>query len=80
MADTQVLGTCVFGRAGSSPASRTQLLVFSLFICRRLMSRKYLLSTGKYSEKVELIMAKKSPAKIKNLLQRPNAMRLPNVN
>ena len=25
MADTQVLGTCVFGRAGSSPASRTQL-------------------------------------------------------
>ena len=23
MADTQVLGTCVFGRAGSSPASRT---------------------------------------------------------
>ncbi len=29
MADTQVLGTCVFGRAGSSPASRTHyLLVF----------------------------------------------------
>ena len=26
MADTQVLGTCVFGRAGSSPASRTHLL------------------------------------------------------
>ena len=25
MADTQVLGTCVFGRAGSSPASRTQI-------------------------------------------------------
>ncbi len=25
MADTQVLGTCVFGRAGSSPASRTQM-------------------------------------------------------
>ena len=25
MADTQVLGTCVFGRAGSSPASRTQV-------------------------------------------------------
>ncbi len=24
MADTQVLGTCVFGRAGSSPASRTR--------------------------------------------------------
>jgi hypothetical protein len=24
MADTQVLGTCVFGRAGSSPASRTK--------------------------------------------------------
>ena len=23
MAATQVLGTCVFGRAGSSPASRT---------------------------------------------------------
>jgi len=33
MADTQVLGTCVFGRAGSSPASRTQyLLVFVAFI------------------------------------------------
>ena len=29
MADTQVLGTCVFGRAGSSPASRTQLSDFS---------------------------------------------------
>ncbi len=27
MADTQVLGTCVFGRAGSSPASRTQLKI-----------------------------------------------------
>ena len=26
MADTQVLGTCVFGRAGSSPASRTNIL------------------------------------------------------
>lgn len=26
MADTQVLGTCVFGRAGSSPASRTQII------------------------------------------------------
>ena len=26
MADTQVLGTCVFGRAGSSPASRTRFL------------------------------------------------------
>gem|GEM_PF-763491 len=25
MADTQVLGTCVFGRAGSSPASRTRI-------------------------------------------------------
>ncbi len=25
MADTQVLGTCVFGRAGSSPASRTPI-------------------------------------------------------
>ena len=25
MADTQVLGTCVFGRAGSSPASRTSI-------------------------------------------------------
>jgi len=23
MADTQVLGTCVFGRVGSSPTSRT---------------------------------------------------------
>ena len=29
MADTQVLGTCVFGRAGSSPASRTQLFPLS---------------------------------------------------
>ena len=28
MADTQVLGTCVFGRAGSSPASRTHLSEF----------------------------------------------------
>ena len=28
MADTQVLGTCVFGRAGSSPASRTQHFKF----------------------------------------------------
>ena len=27
MADTQVLGTCVFGRAGSSPASRTMLKI-----------------------------------------------------
>jgi hypothetical protein len=26
MADTQVLGTCVFGRAGSSPASRTSYI------------------------------------------------------
>ena len=26
MADTQVLGTCVFGRAGSSPASRTHVM------------------------------------------------------
>ncbi len=26
MADTQVLGTCVFGRAGSSPASRTSFM------------------------------------------------------
>ena len=26
MADTQVLGTCVFGRAGSSPASRTLVM------------------------------------------------------
>ena len=24
MADTQVLGTCVFGRVGSSPTSRTK--------------------------------------------------------
>ena len=31
MADTQVLGTCVFGRAGSSPASRTQLFQLSYF-------------------------------------------------
>jgi hypothetical protein len=29
MADTQVLGTCVFGRAGSSPASRTSYLLIS---------------------------------------------------
>ena len=35
MADTQVLGTCVFGRAGSSPASRTHyLLVLIAFISR----------------------------------------------
>ena len=27
LADTQVLGTCVFGRAGSSPASRTHLIL-----------------------------------------------------
>ena len=26
MADTQVLGTCVFGRVGSSPTSRTHVL------------------------------------------------------
>jgi len=32
MADTQVLGTCVFGRAGSSPASRTQISDFNLLI------------------------------------------------
>ena len=25
MADTQVLGTCVFGRVGSSPTSRTRI-------------------------------------------------------
>ena len=30
MADTQVLGTCVFGRAGSSPASRTNILYLML--------------------------------------------------
>jgi hypothetical protein len=36
MADTQVLGTCVFGRAGSSPASRTQLLLFGLFLCKEM--------------------------------------------
>ena len=30
MADTQVLGTCVFGRAGSSPASRTQYVYTDL--------------------------------------------------
>ena len=30
MADTQVLGTCVFGRAGSSPASRTNIYVYLL--------------------------------------------------
>ena len=28
MADTQVLGTCVFGRAGSSPASRTSYIFY----------------------------------------------------
>ena len=26
MADTQVLGTCVFGREGSSPFSRTRVM------------------------------------------------------
>ena len=31
MADTQVLGTCVFGRAGSSPASRTSTTSFIVF-------------------------------------------------
>ena len=31
MADTQVLGTCVFGRAGSSPASRTQHFYISSY-------------------------------------------------
>ena len=30
MADTQVLGTCVFGRAGSSPASRTLVFKYKL--------------------------------------------------
>ena len=30
MADTQVLGTCVFGRAGSSPASRTSKFIYQL--------------------------------------------------
>ena len=35
MADTQVLGTCVFGRAGSSPASRTQLLIRPQAISRQ---------------------------------------------
>ena len=29
MADTQVLGTCVFGREGSSPFSRTKHCVYS---------------------------------------------------
>ena len=33
MADTQVLGTCVFGRAGSSPASRTQYVYINLKLC-----------------------------------------------
>ena len=32
MADTQVLGTCVFGRAGSSPASRTHLFIWLLYM------------------------------------------------
>jgi hypothetical protein len=32
MADTQVLGTCVFGRAGSSPASRTLDFLLSIQI------------------------------------------------
>ena len=36
MADTQVLGTCVFGRAGSSPASRTQLILFVRLLCREM--------------------------------------------
>ena len=37
MADTQVLGTCVFGRAGSSPASRTQLQVrsYSSYVAKK---------------------------------------------
>jgi len=30
MADTQVLGTCVFGREGSSPFSRTLISVFKI--------------------------------------------------
>lgn len=36
MADTQVLGTCVFGRAGSSPASRTlfEFLTFRTYVSR----------------------------------------------
>ena len=33
MADTQVLGTCVFGRAGSSPASRTSFIQRSTENC-----------------------------------------------
>jgi hypothetical protein len=33
MADTQVLGTCVFGRAGSSPASRTSFTGFTDIRC-----------------------------------------------
>ena len=33
MADTQVLGTCVFGRAGSSPASRTSITGLTVFQC-----------------------------------------------
>ena len=36
MADTQVLGTCVFGRAGSSPASRTQYFFMALSNLRNL--------------------------------------------
>jgi hypothetical protein len=35
MADTQVLGTCVFGRAGSSPASRTRFSSNSLHSVQR---------------------------------------------
>ena len=34
MADTQVLGTCVFGREGSSPFSRTRKLLMASQACR----------------------------------------------
>ncbi len=38
LADTQVLGTCVFGRAGSSPASRT-LFILAIKIIEHQLRR-----------------------------------------
>ena len=35
MADTQVLGTCVFGRAGSSPASRTLTESYDWYMAKK---------------------------------------------
>lgn len=37
LADTQVLGTCVFGRAGSSPASRTHWILYRPELGQRLV-------------------------------------------